>query len=179
MSFRGLRILPKSKIVRVLGLLFCTNILMPVVLGGWITLSLSVAYPQVAPLQTTWYELEAVRFIEENTHEEYVVIGDLWTIYAGEVIVGINNPEAYYFEESDKTGHDLFSNMTRDPSPEWMLLAMDLTNTRVAYFVVTEPRLGAEGFNNTVDKARQNGLKAYGPPEGFGDGKLYIFYHEK
>jgi hypothetical protein len=178
-SFKGLKILSKSKIIRVLGLLFSVNVLMPVVLSGWITFSLSAAYPQVAPLQTTWYELEAVRFIEENTHEEYVVIGDLWTIYAGEVIVGINNPKAYYFAEFDKTGHDLLVNMTRDPSQKWMLLAMDLTNTKVAYFIVTEPRFGIEEFNSTVAKALQNGLKVYGPSGGFGNGKLYVFYYEE
>jgi hypothetical protein len=177
--FKELKMLPKKKIIRVLGLLFSVNVLMPVVLGGWITFSLSAAYPQIAPLQTTWYELEAVKFIEENTHATYVVIGDLWTVFAGEVIVGINNPGAYYFAESDKTGHDLFANMTRDPSPKWMLSAMDSTNTKVAFFVVTEPRLGTERFDNAVAKARQNGLKVYGPLGGFGNGRLYVFYYEK
>jgi len=167
----------KGNSLRILSFLFALNILIPAVIGGWVTVSLSAAYPKVAPLQTTWYELEAVKFIEENTHEKYVVIGDIWTIYAGEVIVGIKNPTAYY--EFRKTGYDLFVNMKQNPSPQWMLQAMNYTDTTVAYFIVTEPRLGTEEFNNVVSKALQNGLPIYGPQGGFGNGKLYIFYYQK
>jgi len=173
-----LKALSKRSILRVLSLLFTLNVLIPVILGGWITFSLSAAYPHWTPLQTTWYELEAVKFIEENTSERYVVIGDIWTIYAGERIVGVNNPRAYYFLEFNKTGQDLFTNMRKNPSTEWMLLAMNYTDTTVAYFIITEPRLGEE-FDSTVSNALQNDLKIYGPSEGFGNGKLYIFYHEK
>jgi hypothetical protein len=179
LSLASLKTLSKANILRVFSLLFTLNILIPVVLGGWITFSLSAAYPQSAPLQTTWYELEAVKYIEENTNEKYVVISDVWTIFAGEVIVGINNPRAYYFHEFSKTGYDLFVNMTENPSTQWMLSAMNRTDTTVAYFIVTEPRLGTEEFDSTVSKALQNELKIYGPSEGFGNGKLYIFYHEK
>jgi len=136
-------------------------VFIPALLGGWITLSLTAAYPQAAPLQTTWYELEAARHIEENTDEKYVVIGDLWTIYAGEVIVGIANPNAYYFQENSVLGHDLFANMSRDPSPQWMLSAMNLTKTQVAYFIITEPRLGAEEFNNIVTRIQTQQLTLF------------------
>ncbi|RLI44981.1 hypothetical protein DRO69_06145, partial [Candidatus Bathyarchaeota archaeon] len=176
LSLTNLKTLTKRSILCVSSLLFTLNILIPAILGGWITLSLYAAYPQVAPLQTTWYELEAVKYIEENTNEKYVVIGDIWTIYAGERIVGITNPRAYYFGEYNETGYDLFINMKENPSPEWMLLAMNYTDTTIAYFIVTEPRLGAEEFNNTVSKALQNGLPVYAT---FGDGKLYIFYRQK
>jgi hypothetical protein len=137
--------------------LLALSILTSILIGGWITSSLSAAYPQVAPLQTTWYELEAVKYIDSNTHEKYVVIGDVWTIYAGEVIVGINNPKGYYFGENDKTGHDLFANMRENPSPQWMLLAMNYTETTIAYFIITEPRVGLNEFNSTVTRAQQNG----------------------
>ena len=53
---------------------------------------------------------------------------------------------------------------------------MNLTGTTVAYFIVTEPRLGIEEFSNTVSKALQNDLPVYAT---FGNGKLYIFYHKK
>ena len=175
-SLASLKALPKRNFLRILSLLFTLNILIPFVLGGWITFSLSAAYPQFAPLQTTWYELEAVKYIEENTSEKYVVIGDIWTIFAGEMIVGIINPRAYYFGEYNKTGYDLFVNMTRDPSPQRMLWAMNHTDTTIAYFIVTEPRLGTEEFNSTVSKALQNGLQVYAT---FGNEKLYIFYQEK
>jgi len=148
------------------------------ILGGWITFSLSAAYPHFAPLQTTWYELEAVKYIEENTQEKYVVICDVWTIYAGEMIVGIKNPRAYYFGEHDSRGYNLSAQMRRDPSPQIMIEAMNQTgtDTTVAYFIVTEPRLGVEEFNNTVSKTLQNGLPVYAT---FGNEKLYIFRHEK
>jgi len=106
------------------------------------------------------------------------VICDVWTIYAGERIVGVNNPRAFYFLELNRTGYDLFARMNENPSPEWMLLAMNKTgtDTTVAYFIVTEPRLGVEQFDSVVSKALQNGLPIYAT---FGNGKLYIFYYKK
>ncbi|MDH5733496.1 MAG: hypothetical protein OEY88_06910 [Candidatus Bathyarchaeota archaeon] len=177
-TITSLKTLSKSNVLRVITLLSTLNVLIPAVLGGWITFSLSAAYPQVAPLQTTWYELEAVKYIEENTQEKYVVIGDVWTIYAGEMIVGIYNPQAYYFGEQDSRGISLFTEMRRDPSPQVMIEAMNQTgtDTTVAYFIVTEPRLGVEEFNSTVSKTLQNGLPVYAT---FGNEKLYIFYYEK
>lgn len=158
---------------KALSLVFAMNVLIPVLLGGWVAYSLGAAYPHLAPLQTTWYELDAVKYIDQNTWEEYVVIGDIWTIYAGEVIVGINNPRAYYFGESDKTGYDLFANMRQEPSTQWMLLAMNHTNTKVAYFIVTEPRLGTEEFDKVVSIALQD--KQLTVAGVFGVQKLYIF----
>jgi hypothetical protein len=175
----GSRNLPRASFRRVSGLLLTVNVLFSVVLGGWLTLSLTVAYPQVAPLQTTSYELEAVEFIDRTTSEKYVVIGDVWTIYAGDRIVGNRNPRAYYFGEYKKIGYDLFANMTRDPSTQWMIQAMEYTNTTVAYFIVTQPRLGAETFNQVVSNTIENGLPVYGPQQGFGEGKLYVFYYRR
>lgn len=172
----SLKKLSKGDVQRFRSLLLALNVIIPALLGGWITVSLSAAYPHVAPLQTTWYELEAVRYIDENTHEKYVIIGDMWTIFAGERIVGIKNPRAYYFLEYNRTGQDLFVNMTRSPSPQWMLLALNRTDTNVAYFIITEPRVGTEEFNSTVSKALQNDLPVYAT---FGNRKLYIFYYRK
>jgi len=173
------KVASKSNRLRALSSALAMTILISAVLAGWVTFSLEAAYPQVAPLQTTSYELEAVIYIKDNTSEKYVVIGDIWTIYAGEVIVGINNPSAYYFGEYSKLGHDLFANMTENPSPEWMLSAMNYTDTNVAYFIITEPRLGTQEFNTILSKALQNSLQIYGPSEGFGNRKLYVFKHEK
>jgi len=173
----GLKASSRGNVLRVLSLLPALTVLVSMLLGGWITLSLSAAYPRVAPLQTTWYELEAVRYIEANTHEKYVVIGDIWTIYAGEMIVGINNPNAYYFGESDKIGHDLFVRMKQSPSPQVMLEAMNYTDTTVAYFIVTEPRLGTDEFNNVVSRALQDEQLTLA--HDFGAGKLYVFSYKK
>jgi hypothetical protein len=159
----------------ILALLLASNLLVPVLIGGWATYSLNAAYPQLSVLQTTWYELEAVRSIDETTSQKYVVIGDLWTIYAGERIVGINNPRAYYFAEFDKTGIDLFTAMKQDPSPEWMQQAMNITNTSIAYFIITQPRVPLDEFTVTVTKAIQMGFRW----RVLGEGKLYIFIYEK
>jgi hypothetical protein len=171
--------LSRRNILLFLSLLFTLNILIPALIGGWITVSLSAAYPRIAPLQTTWYELEAVRYLEENTREKYVVIGDVWTTYAGEVIVGISNPRAYYFVENDIRGYELFREMLSTPSTQVMIEVMSVNNATVAYFIITEPRLGPEDFGSTLSKALQAGLQAYGQPEGFGNGKLYVFRYEK
>jgi hypothetical protein len=173
------KIASRSNRLRALSFALVATILVSAVVAGWVTFSLEAAYPQMAPLQTTSYELEAVRYLKDSTSGTYVVIGDIWTIYAGEVIVGINNPSAYYFGEYSKLGHDLFANMTENPSPEWMLSAMNYTDTNVAYFIITEPRLGTQEFNTILSKALQNSLQIYGPSEGFGNGKLYIFKQEK
>ena len=157
------------------GKLLVLNLAMSTLLGGWITYSLNAAYPRLSPLQTTWYELEAVKSIDETTKDKYVVIGDRWTIYAGERIVGISNPRAYYFAEFDRIGLDLFTNMKQDPSHRWMLEAMNITDTTVAYFIVSEPRLGTTEFNTAVYKAIQSGLRW----RVLGEGKLYIFAYEK
>lgn len=159
----------------ILCLLLASNLLVPVLIGGWTTYSLNAAYPRLSPLQTTWYELEAVRSIDETTDQKYVVIGDLWTIYAGERIVGLNNPRAYYFAEFDKTGIDLFTAMKQDPSPERMQQAMSITNTSIAYFIITQPRVPFDEFNVTVTKAIQIGFRW----RVLGEGKLYIFTYEK
>jgi hypothetical protein len=169
----------KKNSVSVSSLLLTLNVLILLLLAGWMTASLSAAYPQIAPLQTTWYELEAVKYIDENTNEKYVVIGDVWTIYAGEVIVGINNPRAYYFGEFDKTGHDLFANMSMNPSPQWLLLAMNYTDTTVAYFIVTEPRVGEEEFNSVVSLALQNAQLTVISIPGVPLEKLYVFSYKK
>lgn len=176
-STSRLKALTEGYALRISSLFLALNVLVPVVLGGWITFSLSAAYPQVAPLQTTWYELEAVKYVEENTREKYVVIGDIWTIYAGEVIVGIQNPRAYYFGEQDPGGYELFSEMRKEPSPKIMIEAMNQTRTNatIAYFVVTEPRLGTDEFNTVVSKARET-LTVF---HVSGYGKLYVFSYRK
>lgn len=175
----SLKALSKRNILRVSSLLFTLNVLIPVILGGWITFSLYAAYPQVAPVQTTWYELKAVKYIDENTKEKYVVIGDVWTIYAGEMIAGVNNPRAYYFLETNKTGHDLFVNMREDPSPQWMLLAMNYTHTEVAYFIVTKLRIGTEQFQNVTSHALANQQLTVVSIPNVPSEKLYVFSYRK
>ena len=56
---------------------------------------------------------------------------------------------------------------------------MKITNTTVAYFIVSEPRLGTEEYNRIIQQAQQNNLQTY--PGGIfyyrGEEKLRIFYY--
>jgi hypothetical protein len=171
------QLLSKIRTPRVIGITLTLNVLIPLLIGGWAIFSLSVAYPHVAPLQTTWYELEAVKSIEKSTQGTYVVIGDQWTTYAGEVIVGVKNPRAYYFDEFSRVGIGLFFNMTQNPSSQWMLQAMNYTNTTIAFFIITEPRVGTEEFDSVVSLALQDEQLQF--VDVLGDGKLYIFSYPK
>jgi hypothetical protein len=58
---------------------------------------------------------------------------------------------------------------------------MKITNTTVAYFIVSEPRLGTEEYNRIIQQAQQNKLQTH--PGGIfyykGEEKLRIFYYKK
>ncbi|MDH5771262.1 MAG: glycosyltransferase family 39 protein, partial [Candidatus Bathyarchaeota archaeon] len=81
-----------------------TNFFFLAIISGWATLSVYYAYPHWSPLQTTSYELEAVKYIKATTNETYIVVCDSWMTYAGAMIVGIHNPQAYYFSSGDPHG---------------------------------------------------------------------------
>ena len=58
-----------------------------------------------------------------------------------------------------------------------MLQAMNYTDITIAYFIVTEPRLSTEEYQNVVSRALQNQqITVVGV---FGAGKLYIFYYRE
>jgi len=159
-----------------------TFALIPLLLSGWITASVYYAYPRYGPLQTTAYELEAVKYIEMNTNGSYVVFGDQWIIYAGGMIVGIHNPDAFYFSPSDPEGIALFTEMKENPSLDTMIEAMEEYNDEynnsatIAYFIVEEPRLVEGEFDRVISQAQIGNLEVFGV---FGDEKLYIFRYEK
>ena len=155
------------------------NLAILIALSGWVIGSVNIGYPRSArDPQTTLYELEAARYIKHMTSENYVVIGDLWTVYAGEMVVGLYNPEAYYFGEYDQRRQDLFDRMLNETSPQIMIEAMNHTgvDTNLAYFLITEPRLPTEEFSRVAVEAQQK----IGPPFYVADGgKLYVFKYRK
>jgi len=148
-------------------------------LSGWITASFYYAYPRYGPLQTTSYELEAVRFIEENSAKPYVVIGDQWIIFAGGMIVGIGNPNSLYFHCKDPDGVGLFLEMRRNSSIETMKEAMTYNDATIAYFIFEKPRLGEEEFDRVYSAALLNGLEVYRSFSYEGEEKLYVFYYKE
>lgn len=157
-----------------------TTFAMVLLLSGWIIASVYYAYPHYGPLQTTPYELEAAKYIETNTNESYIVISDEWMIYAGGMIVGVHNPHAFYFSITDLEGLTLFNAMKTNASIGTMIEALKINNATVEYFIIEEPRLGAEEYNRIIQQAQQNELQTYKIfyyPEG--EEKLRIFYYKK
>ena len=154
-------------------------------LSGWITMSVYYGYPHWAPLQTTPYELEAVKYIDKNTTERYIVICDLWMTYAGGIIVGLNNPRAFYFFHTDPRGVALYGEMEENPSSQPMIEAMKINNATTAYFIIEKgaqeyDRLDTEEYNRIIQQAQQKELQTYKIfyyPEG--EEKLRIFYYKK
>jgi len=151
-------------------------IIFALLLSGWITISVYHAYPVYSPLQTTPYEVEAVKYIDETSNGTYIAIGDPWIIFAGEMFVGVHNPRAFYFFYQDPDGAALFTKMKNNPSNDTLVEAMEYNNATVAYFIIEKPRLGDQEFNRIILQAEQNRVAVY---ETFGKGKLYIFYYKK
>lgn len=152
-------------------------ILLPV--SGWVTASVYYAYPHWAPLQTTSYEIEAVKFIEQNTTERYIVICDQWIILAGQMFVGINNPRAYYFPSTDPQGVALFLKMKNNPSNQTMIEALKINNATTTYFIIEKPRLGTQEYHRIIQQAQQNNIQTYQTFYYKGEEKLHIFYYKK
>ena len=150
-----------------------------IIISLWVTASVYYAYPQYSPLQTTSYELEAVKYIDKNTKEKYIVIADQWIIFAGQMFVGINNPRAFYFSHVDPRGVTLFLHMKENPSNETLIDAMKTNNASVAYFIVEKPRLDPETYNSIINQAHKNNLQTYKIFYYKGEEKLSIFYYKK
>ena len=164
-------------ILAVLSLSFYLITLLSIPAG--IAISLYYGYPRYAPLQITSYELEAVKYIQENTNEKYVVIADYWMITAGQMLVGVTNPNAYYFKPRDSQGVALFVEMKDNPTNETMIEAMKTNNATTAYFIIGEPRLGSEEYDRIIQQARKNGLPVYRVFPYKGEEKLTVFYYEE
>jgi hypothetical protein len=145
----------------------------------WLTVSVYYGYPRYGILQITSYELEAAIYIDENSAEKYVVISDIWFRIAGQIVVGLYNPQAYYFRLRDPKGFSLFIEMKNDPKPETLAKALEQTNATIAYFVIQKLRLGEERYNQVIMQATQNALRTYHTIYHKGQEKLRIFIYEK
>ncbi len=154
-------------------------VLVFLLVSAWVNASVYYAYPHWAPLQTTSYELEAVKYLDETTEEKYIVIADPWTIFAGQMFVGIRNPRAFYFSGSDPDGITLFIKTKNNPSNDTLVEALGYNNSTIAYFVIGKPRVGPEAYNAIIQQAEQNGLRTYRSFDYKGEEKIHIFYHKK
>ena len=150
-----------------------------ITLSGWITISVYYAYPHWAPLQTTSYEIEAVKYIDQTTNERYIVVADQWIILAGQMFVGIVNPRAFYFSHVDPRGVSLFIKMKNNATKETLIEAMKINNATTAYFIIEKPRLGTETYSSIINQAQQNNLLTYETFSYQGEEKLHIFYYKE
>jgi len=147
-----------------------------VTLSSWLVASAYYAYPRYSLLATSQYEQDAVKFIDKTTsNKRYIVVADQWITYAGEAIVGIYNPVAYYMSPDDYRLNDLVNRMFANPSQAPLIEALAFNNASVAYYIIEKPRMTATDFDRLVRQASVS-LRIYGI---FGDGKLYVFYYEK
>jgi len=153
-------------------------ILVFTIVSGWVTASVYYAYPHWGPLQTTSYELEAAKYIDEATNGTYIVICDQWMIFAGIMLVGINNQRAFYFSSVDPHGVTLFIRMKHNPSNEPLIEAMEINNATTTYFIIEKPRLGTEEYNRIKSQAQQNDLETYQVFYYKGEEKLRIFHYK-
>jgi hypothetical protein len=156
-----------------------TYFLALVILSGWVTHSVYYAYPHYGPMQTTIYEIEAVKYIDQTTNERYIVIGDQWILLAGQMLVGIKNPQAFYFSYVDPRGISFFIQAKRNPSNETLIEAMKINNATIAYFIIEKPRLGTETYNDIINKAQQNNLLTYKTFFYQEEEKIRVFYYKK
>lgn len=143
-----------------------------------VTISVYFGYPRYGPLQITSYELEAVKYIEENTKETYVVIADYWIIIAGQMLVGVHNPKSYYFRPTEPRGVAFFIEMKNNPTNETMIRAIKTNNATVAYFTIEKPRLSTEKYNQIIQQAQKNGVQTYKTLYYQGEEKLRVFYYK-
>ncbi len=156
-----------------------TYILITIALSAWIATSFFYGYPHFAPLQITSYEIEAVKHIEANTPERYVVIADLWMLLAGHAIVGVTNPHSYYFSSYNPEGVSLYLEMKSNPTNDTMISAMKYNNATTAYFIIDKPRTGTEAYNRIISLAQQNNLETYKVFYYQGEERLRIFYYRR
>jgi len=160
-------------------------VLLMITLSGFTTTAVRYGYPHYGPLQTTSYEMEAAKYIHENTEGRYIVICDLWFIYAGEIFYGVYNPHAFYFSHWDARGTKLFIDLKTTPSVETMINAIDTeyNNATTVYFVIEKPRLGEQQYNHIKSQATQNDLEILPLPKRVShyqdEEKLTIFYYTR
>jgi hypothetical protein len=86
-------------------------------------------------------EYEAVRSLDGVTPRPYVAISDDWINQAAGMIVGYNDPGAFWFNPQNSTGRALYDEATRFAKPEALLVASRLNNASVALLVLNGGRL--------------------------------------
>jgi len=140
------------------------------------TLALYSAYPrdEFSPVQPSWYEMEAVFYINSTT-QRYVVISEPgFTSLA----IGLLGSDYAYSGRHGFFGLPewwswpavLWLSMVRSPSIHFMAEALDRSGAEVGYFVVSVRSHGYD-FEDTIEQTSQILFM----DRIFGDEKLYVF----
>lgn len=102
------------------------------------------AYPHYTEAWwTTAYEVDAARYIEENTpiNETYAVLSDALGRLAGYAVVGPQNPRAYWYGPYESLLlKPLYSEMVTNPSMGPVLAVRDKNNASIVFVVINKIR---------------------------------------
>jgi len=108
------------------------------------TLAVYSAYPQwTEAWWTTAHELEAAKYIEENTprNETYVVLCDVQARLAGYAVVGPENPRAYYYGPYESRFlMPLYDEMMNEPSMGPILQVKEKNEASIVYVMINTIR---------------------------------------
>lgn len=113
-------------------------------LSSLATSAVYTAYPQwTEAWWTTAHELEAARYIEENTprNETYVVLCDVHARLAGYAVVGPENPRAYYYGPYEsRLLKPLYNEMMENPSMGPVLAVREKNDASTVYVMINTIR---------------------------------------
>lgn len=121
------------------------------------------AYTPKPILQPTTFEVEAIKYIHENTPEKYVVISDNIIVKLAYGILGSENGRNFTRTH--------FYTMLDQPSVSTLTSTMAQHGASVGYFVISARY--KKDFSRVVSSAMEV-LEVYAV---FGDGNLYIFHY--
>lgn len=112
------------------------------------------AYPQwTEAWWTTADELEAAKYIEENTphNETYVVLCDVHARLAGYAVVGPENPRAYYYGPYESRFLEpLYQDMVDDPSMGPILDIREKNNALTVYVMINTIRTEVKDADRVI-----------------------------
>jgi len=118
------------------------------------TLAVYSAYPQwTEAWWTTAHELEAAKYIEENTlrNETYVVLCDVHARLAGYPVVGPENPRAYYYGPYESRFlKPMYQDMVDNPSMGPILEIREKNNASTVYVVINTIRTEVKDADRVI-----------------------------
>ncbi len=158
---KGSLVLSRKKFLG--GTLICVS------LSAWVVASTYETYDYYTKgLLPTALEVEVVKYIDEHTSSQYVVLAPQATTVISWGFLGIPNPEKWYFTVG--RGGPV------EPSAREMFEYMEMGGADIGYFIAPSFRLGVD-FDRIVSQAS----RVFGLYKEFRDdsgNELYVFYYK-